>query len=743
MVLEKLRGRSARELWVRGRQQLRIVGERVGIRADTWRRPPDIAAAFGVPTHRGPFLEGARSYVGDRWPSHVDATVGAALSVRAGRFDLLGYRGISFGTPLDWHLDPVRGKRAPLRHWSRVRFLDPSIAGDHKLIWELNRQQYLVTLARAFWLTGERDHAELARDHMRQWVAANPPTIGINWASSLEVALRAISWIWTYRLLEPADLWDAADRGWIARTLFLHGRHIENNLSTFFSPNTHLTGEALGLLYLGSVLDGPVGARWRRLGRRILEDELRRQVREDGSHFENSACYHRYTTDFYLHMALLLRALGDDADDTVLARLEDMADHLAWMTLPDGTTPLIGDDDGGRLLPLDDRPHGDYRDTVALAGAVLRNGRFKAVAGEPGPALYWLTGPEGVEVYEGLDATPPERGSRSFTAGPVVIMRDGWGSSASALVVEGGVASAGSMAHGHASALSIVLAVRGQTCFVDPGTFSYLPPERDRFRSTQVHSTVVIDGRSVPAPSGMFSWEHRPPVTLDRWVTGSGVDYACLTHHSSPPHRRDILFFRGDHWLMLDWVGGDEALPCELRFQLVPGASAQISGRRASITCGSQTVFMTFAGEGVPSASAAAVSPCYGRQTEAEAVSFPFESGQAILTAIVPAGAGVEPAEVRWAVDGEAAEYWIRRGTRTEYLVRSTGSGGLRTSRVRSDGDLAWLGWNDSLEAREPLQVFAPSRGLEVVMGDRAVPVSAAAGHVEGSVVDGKFEEAR
>jgi hypothetical protein len=30
--------------------------------------------------------------------------------------------------------------------------------------------------------------------------------------------------------------------------LAAHGRHIEKYLSHYFSPNTHLTGEALGLL---------------------------------------------------------------------------------------------------------------------------------------------------------------------------------------------------------------------------------------------------------------------------------------------------------------------------------------------------------------------------------------------------------------------------------------------------------------------------------------------------------------
>src|SRR5262245_16316011 len=33
-----------------------------------------------------------------------------------GRFDLLGYRRLWFGRPIDWQLDPVRSRRAPSVH---------------------------------------------------------------------------------------------------------------------------------------------------------------------------------------------------------------------------------------------------------------------------------------------------------------------------------------------------------------------------------------------------------------------------------------------------------------------------------------------------------------------------------------------------------------------------------------------------------------------------------------------------
>jgi hypothetical protein len=41
----------------------------------------------------------------------------------------------------------VHGKRAPLNPWFKIPFLDFAVVGDHKVTWELNRHQHLVTLA--------------------------------------------------------------------------------------------------------------------------------------------------------------------------------------------------------------------------------------------------------------------------------------------------------------------------------------------------------------------------------------------------------------------------------------------------------------------------------------------------------------------------------------------------------------------------------------------------------------------
>src|SRR5438445_12732334 len=84
-----------------------------------------------------------------------DEVVETANAACRGRFDLLGYSRLSFGDPVDWQLDPISGRRAPFSHWSRLNVLDAAEVGDHKVVWELNRHQWLVALGQAYQLTGD------------------------------------------------------------------------------------------------------------------------------------------------------------------------------------------------------------------------------------------------------------------------------------------------------------------------------------------------------------------------------------------------------------------------------------------------------------------------------------------------------------------------------------------------------------------------------------------------------------
>jgi hypothetical protein len=109
------------------------------------------------------------------------------------------------------------------------------------MIWELNRHQHLIVLAQAYLLTGRSRYLDEIRAQLESWIAGNPFHRGTNWASALEVAFRALSWIWVFHLVGREMPRDFRAR-WL-HMLYLHGCHLANNLSFYFSPNNHLVGE--------------------------------------------------------------------------------------------------------------------------------------------------------------------------------------------------------------------------------------------------------------------------------------------------------------------------------------------------------------------------------------------------------------------------------------------------------------------------------------------------------------------
>src|SRR6266478_4259044 len=153
--------------------------------------------------------------------------------------------------------------------------------------------------------------------------------------------------------------------------MFLQIDHVYRYPSTYSSPNTHLIGEATALFIAGLVFQElPRAAAWREKGRAILLESMQQQVLNDGVYFELSSCYHCYATDFFLQALVLARALRVQLPDWMWTRLEQMIEFAAHLTRPDGTLPLIGDDDGGRALALASEHYGSYLDGICT-GAVL------------------------------------------------------------------------------------------------------------------------------------------------------------------------------------------------------------------------------------------------------------------------------------------------------------------------------------------------------------------------------------
>src|SRR5262245_15829758 len=261
----------------------------------------------------------------ERMPEACSRILQTADAVCQGRFNLLGYRGLSFGNPVDWHLDPVSGRRSPLVHWSLIDPLNLEEAGDSKVVWELNRHQWSIQLGQAYRLTGEERYAEMFCVYFREWMRANPQGMGINWASSLEVSFRLISWCWALFLFRRSKAFSSELCGEMLGGIWSHAEHVQKYLSYYFAPNTHLTGEALGLFYAG-ILFSEVKPEWRNLGMQILVERLLQHVLPDGVYFEQSTCYQRYTAEIYLHFLILAAKNGIAVPEMIEERIQLLLD---------------------------------------------------------------------------------------------------------------------------------------------------------------------------------------------------------------------------------------------------------------------------------------------------------------------------------------------------------------------------------------------------------------------------------
>jgi hypothetical protein len=528
-------------------------------------------------------LDARTRIVRERLPSVADEVVREAGEVCRHRFRLLGYSGLDYGPEIDWHLDAVSGKRSPLDPWFRIPFLDFNLVGDHKVIWELNRHQHLITLARAWRFTGSSRYVDEIVAQWRSWQDANPYPLGINWASSLEVAFRSLSWLWVRELLADCDSIPQGLRTSWVRALALNGRHIERYLSTYFSPNTHLIGEASALFFIGTLCPQlPAARRWQQRGWDILLAETARQVRIDGVYFEQSLYYHVYALDFFLHARQLAAGNGIEIPagfDQALRRMLEVLQELCWAGVPEG----FGDDDGGRVFnPRRNRAE-HMRDPLALGAGIF--GGFSAA--ELTEEAVWLLGLEEIST---APCPPPPFASKAFSSGGIYVMAAA-NPVPECLTIDGGPQGTGRSGHGHADALSVRLTSGGRRVLIDSGTFSYRDgAERDRFRGTSAHNTLRVDGQDQAVADGPFAWTAIPNVTVERWLQGVTFTLLAGSHsgygrlEDPVRHRRFVLHVTGGDggrrgfWLVRDVAEGKGLHQLEILWHLAPDLMATKEG---------------------------------------------------------------------------------------------------------------------------------------------------------------------
>ena len=521
----------------------------------------------------------------DTFSSRTAEILEGAEAVINHQFRIFGYPAVYCGPKINWRRDPIHGVESALRHFAFLSPLDLRDVGDSKNVWEISRHQHFFTLCQAYLLSGDERCAEECLQQWEDWMAENPYLRGINWASSLEVAFRSWSWVWMiYFLLGSRSL--TGDRiGRIGQALSRNANFISDNLSRYFAPNTHLLGEAFALFVVGLLFPELRGAGdWHKNGRCILEEEMEKQVRNDGSHFEQSTFYHRYATEFFLCAAILADRNACPFSESYTKRLQKMLEFLLYTSTPSGSHPSIGDSDGGRLLPFGAFDAEDHRPILSTGAVYFEKPEFRKRLEVIDEQTIWVLGTRAIAKFDDLSPRSPAETSRTFSDAGLVTMRSDWSEKAKLMIFDTGLQGPLHAGHGHADALSFICSANGVDWLVDPGTYVYSSsqPWRDYFRSTPGHNTIAIDGMDQATPTEWFRWQDLPLVNLEKSLSQDGLDYAVGSHtgYRRLPepvhHRRRVLFVKPDYWLVSDELTGFGSHQVAAFFHFAPGVSVRL-----------------------------------------------------------------------------------------------------------------------------------------------------------------------
>jgi hypothetical protein len=513
----------------------------------------------------------------------------AWLITREHRWALLGFGELDFGKQINWHRDPLSGRSWPLEFHADIN-LWPNDDSDIRVLWELNRLGHFLTLGQAFALTRDERFAEEFFLQIESWREQNPVALGANWSCAMEVALRAMNLLATFEFFRQSAALNEERLHLLLKLLEQHGMHIRRNLEfSYTGTSNHYLADIAGLLWIGLLAPELTTANeWRDWALPELLREMDKQVFPDGADFEASTGYHRFVLELSLYSFILCRENNIEISAVYWQKLAAMLGYLQSYLRPDGKAPLMGDSDGGQVMPIGCRSADDHGYLLALGAIVLQEPRFK-LAKLPGPQeLLWILGEQAVSEYERLPVSQEGEQSAAFPqAGTYVLRKDDLHLVFNACVT----GRSGRTSHGHNDALSIEGSACGRAFIVDPGTFVYTADLRERhlFRSTAYHSTLQVDNAeqnsTYEREPFLIGREARPRVLL--WETSKDRDLLVAEHDGykrlepSLLHRRSVMFDKNWRW----WLVEDEVTcsgECAIAVRFHFDAGLEVSVRQQS-----------------------------------------------------------------------------------------------------------------------------------------------------------------
>lgn len=428
-------------------------------------------------------------------PDDFPRIICAAEKSLSKNINLLGTGWISLGEKIDWHKDYKTNIRWEPKYISKIKYSTPNNRSDVKIPWEISRLQWLIPVGQAYILTKDEKYAHFVKEVVTDWIIENPYAQSVNWACTMEAAMRIFTFTWFFKIFNLSKSWqDDSFRFMFLKNLYLHGDFTEKYIERSDVNGNHFTADAAALVMAGLFFhNGKNPTRWAETGWKYLEDEIEKQVYPDGVNYEASVPYHRLVTELFFYPAYYRQQLNLPISDSYLQRLKAMAKYVVAYSRKDGSSPLWGDADDARTLPFKNNALNDHRYLIGMVGIAFNDDFLLTHFNGSKEELFWLFGEDKIKSIVNSDL---EIGSIAFKDGGFYIMRD----TKNHIFIDcGPIGLAGRGGHGHNDLLSFEAVLDNEHIITDSGQYLYTSDyaERNNFRSTAYHNTPQIEDEEI------------------------------------------------------------------------------------------------------------------------------------------------------------------------------------------------------------------------------------------------------
>lgn len=393
--------------------------------------------------------------------------------------------------------------------------------------WTMSRLKYMVTLCKAFLLTGNRDYLDKVETDLWDWfitVPAPPVPHDLdsanyyhcvhNWRM-LELGYRMV---YTFPILLSVLKVHGKDRKLVDRIYLSIAEHAErisagSHLLWPGRDHNHYTEEINGLLSAASMLpEDPRSPGWIEQAIDGLEHACASQITEGGAQTEGAAQYHTAVVINFCYSIHFAKKCGRTFSDAFVNRVKNGLDFAIHTLSPDGNTLPYGDSD-----PVFYTPYDAAMLSYLLFGETKHLSTLRQMASSDfiirqlSERFPW--GFEGISDLLELLKKPVPKGEALL---PLMtyqsrmnqyIVRTGWDRDAACLYFASDSPMHPGSNHAHMDQLGIIFGAYGKVLLQDPARYTYKDCEdRHVYKSSQVHNVPTVNGEDAFAYLGTFAY---------------------------------------------------------------------------------------------------------------------------------------------------------------------------------------------------------------------------------------------